>query len=40
MRVNKSSQEYEQRYELGQFYTSDHLVCKIIELFDIDFTAL
>lgn len=37
MKVNKSSQEYGQRYELGQFYTSDNLVCKIMELFDIDF---
>lgn len=38
MKVNKNSQEYELRYELGQFYTSDDLVDKIIKLFNIDFS--
>ncbi len=38
MKIDKSSQEYEHRYVLGKFYTCDNLVCKIINLFNIDFT--
>lgn len=37
MKVDKTSKEYAKRYELGQFFTSDDLVKKIIEVFGVTF---
>ena len=35
MKVDKTSEEYAKRYELGQFFTSEDLVKNIIDVFDV-----
>ena len=37
MKADKTSKEYVKRYELGQFFTSESLVKKIIKVFDVAF---